>query len=892
MKSLLAILFLTLTSVCLAQTGTIKGIVLSEADKKPVEFAAVKILRAKDSTMVTGSVLPVKGNFELSVNRGKYILDISFMGYENYIADINVSKDAPVHDLGTIYLKTRSIELEETVITAQVPDIVVKGDTIEYNAGGYKVDEGSVLQDLIKKIPGLEIDSKGNLSANGKPISKILVDGKEFFSDDIRIALENLPVEMIEKLQLYKEESEMSKLTGFKDGEEEQVLNLLVKEEIKQSIFGNVEAGYGTEDRYNTSGIANYMKGENQFSILGEAANVPAESYLSMNGLETNRNVGGRLNIQKSEKFSINSSVFYRYNKNEDESFSNSQTFLTSGDRFNTQKSRSVNTQNSFNANSYVTWKPDSMTNIYFRIDYRNSLSENNNNSTSQSYVVDKDTTNGWRNNFNKTTEDNISSSLTIGRKLNKKGRSINLSLNTSFRDSNTDGTNWYKTIYGNGSPDDTRDQIQNSNSNSLIYGLSVSYVEPIGKNNFLQARYNINRNISERDRNTLREDQFGEYSEIDTAYTRYTKNEFTGQNVNLSFQSRREKYNYTIGFSVNPSYSASNIWFKDSLIEKVSQSVVNYSPNLRFSYTPTDKSSFNIDYNGYTTRPSLSQLSADTVIVNAQNKTVGNPNLKPSYNNSINVYYMKSDFEKQTYLNISANFGFMFNNIVNNSVIDSVGNTTTTYSNVNGNLSANLNVMYSTPFRNKKFNFSTSTYGNFYRNNGFTNGEETVTNNLTIGESLNLSFSSDKFNFYVTPSVSYSVATNNLTSQKNISSTGVNMNGSFSWTLPLDFKLSSDVSFSYNDGYSSDFKKTSLVWNATLSKLFLRKKKGTLKFSVYDILDDRNNVMRSVTGSGITDNRTNTINRYCMLSFIYKFNIFKGGGSNQDNDVDYMYDY
>lgn len=890
MRFFSVIIFLLLASFVSAQKGTIKGVILGEADKEPVPYASVVLLSQADSTFVQGVTSANSGSFNIIANQGKYILEISFLGYENYFKNINLTRDSLKISLDTIYLKTKSIELEGMVVTAKVPDIVVKGDTIEYNAGGYKVGEGAVLEDLIKRIPGIEIDSKGNISANGKPINKILVDGKEFFNNDIKIALENLPVEMISKLQLYKEQSDMAKLTGFKDGEEQQVLNLKVKEEIKQSIFGNLEAGYGTDEKYNAKGMVNYMRGESQVSVIGDMGNVKDDAFM-MSGVETNRNIGGRFNFQKSDKFTINGSVYYRNSENDEESFSNTQTFLETGDRFGTQNSKSRDIRNNLNADSYLTWKPDSLTNIFFRVGYQNSHSRSDRSSNSLSYVANKDTTTGWSESRNKNIDENINASLSIGRKLNKKGRSINMSLNTSFRDGDSNGSNRSRTMYSNTSLNDLIiDQVVSSKSNSHNLGFSVSYVEPIGEKNYFQVRYTLSHNRSERDRNTLKKDASGNYSVIDTAYTRFTENKYLNHNINLSFQSVREKYNYTIGFNVSPSRSESTIHFKDSLIENVSQSVVNFSPSLHFSYTPKENIMLNFDYSGSTSRPALSQLSADTVIINAQNKTVGNPDLKPSYNNNVTVYFQKSDYEKQAFLNISGNFGYTFNNVANYTTIDSVGNTVTSYRNVSGNMNTGLNMMYYAPFRNKKFNYSTSTFFYYQKSKGYTNADLTVTNNLTLGESLRLSFSAEKFNCYLSTDISHSITKNNLSSINDISSTNFGTTASFAWELPLDFKISSEATYTYNGGYSSDFKKSSLVWNASISKQFLKKKKGTLKVSVFDILDDRNTVMRTVYDGGITDNRSNTVNRYAMLSFIYKFNIFKGKKSAEPDDMDFYY--
>lgn len=874
-------------SLAFAQKGYIEGVVYGELDKDPIAYASVRLLSDADSSFVQGTSTSLKGKFKIQASLGTYIIQISYLGYEDKFINISLANDSLNRNLGDILLNTQSYELEGATVIAHVPNIVVRGDTIEYNAAGYKVDDGSVLQDLIKRVPGLEIDSKGNLSANGKTISKILVNGKEFFGNDIKIALENLPVEMIDKLQVFKEKSDMEKLTGFKDGDENHVLNLKVKEEIKRSIFGNIATGYGSDNTYKDKGMINYMQNENQFSIVGGMANIKEEMMMT-SGLETSRDIGGRYNIEKSKKLSLNGNINYNNNDSQDEDYSNTQTFLETGNRHTTQESKSNAITNGLNADSYLSWKPDTLTNLYFRISYQNTHTQNYRNSNSSSYVVTSDTvrTNNWSDNRNKTVDNTLNSSLNVGRKLGSKGRSVNLSLTTSLRNGKSNGTNQSETIYSSsGLENKNIDQLLQSTNKSNTTTMSLSYVEPLGKNNFFQIRYSLTQSHSERDRNTYKKDALDKFSVIDTAYTRFTKNNYLGQNFNLSFRSDRDKLHYTIGFNIDPSISKSKILFRDSLIEDVKQSVTNLSPVVRFYLQPKDNVSISADYSGSTSRPTLSQLSADTVNINAQSKSIGNPLLKSGYTNNFNVSFFKSNYEKQTFLNASGSFSYAMNNIADDMIIDSVGNSITRYQNVSGNMNGNFNFMYSAPFKNKKFTYAASIYSNFQRNKSYTNGYETKTNNITFGEMLSLSFVADKFNFYLTSTLSHSIARNNLTEQEDINSTSSTFNGSFSWTLPYKFKLTSDANYSYYGGYSNDFQNKSFVWNAGISKQFLRKNRGELRFDVFDILNDKNNVTRTVYSGGISDSRSKTINRYCMLTFSYRFSILKGVKKNDQEE-------
>lgn len=891
MRILCAFCLLIFSATVFAQQGSIEGTVY-DSDKEPIPAASVKLLTLPDSTFVKGIVTSDKGFFKLTAKQGQYLLQISLMGYKTFTEEVDLSPANMKWRQDSIFLSINSILLDEATITAKIPDVLVKGDTIEYNAEGYKVDEGAVLQDLIKKVPGIEIDANGNISANGKPITKILVDGKEFFKEDIKIALENLPVEMIEKMQLYKEPSEMSKLTGIKDGNEEQVINLKVKEEIKQSIFGSVEAGYGSDDKYIALGIVNYMRGDTQFTAFANSKNVPEQYYMLMGGIETNHREGARFNIGKTDKYTLNGSVSLRQDKETEESVTNSQTFLTGGDsRMNEQKGDSGSDRNSLNTSLALTWTPDTLTNIFAQADYGKNTSVATNNSQYESYNLSDslNITKGWTKTNNETDNERWNASVYAGRKLNSKGRSINLVFWGSLNNGKVKGSNKSETVYANAETENLNiDQRIKSISKSNSMTLSVAYVEPVGEKDFLQAKYTYNSSDSERDKSTLKKDALGQYSIIDTAYTRTTESNYNKQNFELSFQSVREKYNYNIGVFASSSSSDSYIWFKDSLLENVTQNTFNVSPSLRFSYKKNERTSLDFSYYGSTTRPSLSQLSADTTILSAQYKTVGNPNLRSGYDNQFTLSYMKSDTEKQTYLNASLNLKFTFNNVVGNIRIDSVGNTISTYNNVSGNMSTNFNISYSTPLRNKKFKLNSSTIAYHQRSKGYTNGEQTSTDNITASQSLNLSFSADKLDFNILANYSHTLTKNSLEGQQDINSDAIALEGSFTWSLPLNIKLNSSARYRYDSGYSGTMDPSSLVWDAKVSKQFLKKKKGMLSFVVSDILNDRTNFRRSVTERGISDYWTNSVRRYYMLTFSYRFNIFMGAQKSESESSYY----
>lgn len=900
MKHLILFIMFFISLSVVAQTGTkstdgyVQGAVYDGKTREVIPSTSIRILSV-DSVYIQGTATDEKGKFKMPISVGNYILEASFIGYKTFLQNFNISPINSSYISDTIFLQEAEYMLKAAVIEAKVPDIVVKGDTIEYTAGAYSSQESDMLQDIIQNIPGIEIDANGNITANGKPVKKILVDGKEFFGNDIPMALSNLPANMIKKLQLYKEASEESKITGFKDKDPDQVINLVVKDELKQSIFGDIKAGYGSNDKYANKATVNYMRNENQISLVGEMNNVNDNDYsVGMdNGIDKNKNIGVSAQIKSSEKLKLGGSLRYFNNENQMDTKTNTQTFITSGNRFSENNMSTISKRENLNFSLNMEWRPDSLTTIYARSYAGLNNSNSNNTSTNLSFVAEGDTTSSQSVSKSKGNGYNINSYLTIGRKLNNKGRTVSLSLNSSMRNDDSDGSNYSRTIYSDGTADKIIDQLSNTESRTNSYNLSLSYVEPMGKDRRLQFVYSINNNDSDRDRNVWKKDGNGNYAIIDTAYTRKTKNKYVNQNIGLNFQATKEKYDYTIGFNISPSYSRSKTGIGDSIIDNLKQNVVNYSPTLNFSYKPNDNTNLDFNYSGSTSQPNISQLSADTVIVSAMSKYYGNPNLKPSFSHNINVYYQKSNYETSRFLLISGGFNYTSNNVVNYSIIDEKGNSTNTYRNVNGNMGANLSLMYDTPLKNKKFSINNTSYISYYKNIGFSNGDKSITNNVVLNEGINGKFKSSKFETNLTASISYNMTRNNLAGEEDRNTTTYGLKHFVLWKLPYDFSIQSRLNYTYYSGYGDDFKKSEILWNASVDKKFLKNKKGTLRLQFFDILNDRNNIQRYVSGNYMSDSRSNTVNRYFMLSFSYQFNIIKNKGKKSeepDDDMDYYF--
>lgn len=870
---------------------SVTGIVCDSLDREAISYASVRILNIKDSTYIKGAVTSPSGKFTISQSQGDYIIDISYMTKSRYTKTIRL-REKEILDLGTIFLGEASYMLGEAVVVAPVPDIIVRGDTIEYNADAYRVGEDALLVDLVRKMPGIDISPDGKLMANGKVISRILIDGKEFFGNDIDLALKNLPASMINKLQLFKEQSEMSKVTGFRDGNAEQVLNLTVKEALKQSIFGEGRSGYGSNKRYSNKLNAHYMLDDNQYSLIANYKNITDDFEYSgassqYDGITKNAEVGFNFNALKSEKLNVGGNLHYENNNNIFEMDSNTKTFIETGNRLSTQSSSTQSIKKDLSLGLNMKWTPDSLTTIYARMNVNTGTSDDIRHSTNFSYVQGlRDTTLGWTDYKTSGDTHNLNGSIIFGRKLNKAGRTISASLNGATRGGASYGTNYSPVFYQASNKKTIIDQELSIDNTGNNWGFMVSYVEPITKHNSLKLAYTYRHDKSDRDRLTFRRDGEGEYTIVDTAFTRRTVSDYTTQRINVGFQSAMEKYEYNIGFNVDPSISSSKTTMQDSIIENQRQSVVNFSPTFKFTYTPKNNVTFDFDYYGSTEQPTLKQISSDTIVLDALNRTYGNKDLKPSFDNTFSMYFQKSNYEKGSFFMITGGGNYIFNKIVDYTTIDEFGNVESSYRNVSGNWGLNGGIMFNTPLRNKKFTVDNSSFGYFVRNIGYSNGVKSVTYNLTMSESFSMSYRSDKFDQRLQANISYNITRNNLPNQEGMNTSNYGLKSSTVWKLPYNIILQNEISFTYNKGYAENFQKSEVLWNFSIAKQFLKKKQATAKFQCYDILDDRNNLMRVVSGNYISDTKTNMIGQYFMFSFGYRFNIMNKAARNSSETM------
>ena len=913
-KCLLMLLMILFSPMAFAQQSgvNVTGSVVEQGSDTPIEQATVRLLNVKDSAMVRGVVSARNGSFTLkNVKKGSYLLHITFIGYDPLYQPLQITgKKNPVN-VGKLELSDGAIELGEAVVIGKAPDVTVRNDTVEYNADSYKVTEGSVLEDLLKKMPGVEVDSEGKITVNGKEVKKVMVDGKEFFSDDPKVASKNLPAKMIDKLQVLDKKSDMAQMTGFDDGEEETVINLTVKPGMKQGWFGNAYGGYGSKDRYEGNAMVNRFVNNDQITFMGGANNTNNMGFSDLastmfsgmgggggrrggfgagSGITSSGNAG--LNFSKEfkpDKLTLGGNTRYSHSDNDARSKSDRQNILP-GDSssYDNSEAMSRTKSDNFGVDFRLEWKPDTMTQLIFRPSFSFSHSMNDNFSHATTLDNERDTVNTNKSsNYSESNGYNLNASIDFSRKLNNKGRVFSATLSGGNSDSYSDGMNRSDIVYFNqtdalkNSIIDQRSRYDNKGFNYRAY---VSWVEPIGHNNFIQATYSISQRKQEALKNVYNQDADGIYNVLDSAYSQSYRNNFISQRASLSFKSQRAKFNYTIGLNLDPSYSSSENFVGDTTLSKITRKVVNLSPMAQFNYMFDKRTNLRIMYNGRTSQPSMTQLQPVADISDPTNITIGNPDLNPRYTNNVFIRFQQFTPEKQRAFMIMANGSYIINDIVSyTSYNQETGVKTTTYKNVNGNYSGNVRMMLNTPLKNKKFSINSMTMASFANSNGYINEEKNTNRNLILSERGGIDFRSSYLDLGVNGNIRYNATSNSLQKENNQNTFNYGAGGYTTIYLPLNFKIESDVNWSTNSGYGDGFKQNEVLWNASASKSFLKNNQGTLRFKIYDILQQRSNISRSVTASYIQDSEYNTLGSYFMVHFIYRFSIFKGGASASD---------
>ncbi len=910
MKHLLLFFSLFLTfNISFAQ-HSIQSSVFDSKNGLPIELGTVRLLRASDSTLVQGCQTDARGGFILSkIKTGDYKLIISSVGYQEYRRNISMENKDLI--LKNIQLNENIQLLKEVDVSGTAAQMVVKGDTLEYNATAFKTPENSVVEDLLKKMPGVEVGSDGKITINGEEIKKVRVDGKKFFSDDIQMATKNIPAEMIDKVQVLDQKSDMAQLTGFEDDDTERIINLTTKANRKKGIFGNVTAGGGIDlnkdFRYDANAFLNIVNGDAQTAITGGANNVnTSRSSRGRNwgggnnaGITSTQNIGVNNNTIINTKLKAGGDASFNHTANESITENNKESYLKGSVYTDSTYSIVHNENYSANMRLELEWKPDTLNTFVFQpnINYNRSFSDSNNDFL---YLTDNDST-SWGHNSSYGNGSSLDGGLNLiySHKFAKPGRTITANLNTTISQSNNESYNYSL----KNAVDSTTLVDQKTNNVSDRYNISmrVSYVEPLwNMKNMLEATVAAKTSISSSEKDQYNKDNNGVYNQFDSIYSNNFDNSFYSETLELRYRYTDTNYKIMLGLKGEPSQTHSLRIYENGVTRAYDNSVFNFAPTGRFQYNFGRKKFARIDYRGQTSQPSISQMQPVKNNSNQMNETVGNPTLNPSFTHNLRMMY--SSFNSETFSSFNTMFSANATKdaLVANSIYDATGKQYSQTVNAKAiPYSLNASVMYNTPIIQKRLHFNTRTSGSFEKHYGYSskglNSEDIDVDNLKLGdlsstrnysarEQLSLTFTNDNIEIGARGSVNYSNTLNNLNPV--LSETwDWSGQGNFMVHLPYNINIGSDINFTTRQGYSN-FDQNELLWNASIDKTIF-KNRGVLALKWNDILHQRLNIRQTIGDNYIQYSKYNTLTSYIMLSFSYKISKFNGSKNPADMRMD-----
>ena len=865
-KSILMMLLLLVSIASFAQERLVSGAIIDRDTKDPIEQVTVQLLKT-DSTYVTGAISNEKGLFHLNApENGKYLLKITSVGYKPTVKRVVIEQDKNLA-LGNVVVGADAIMLKGAVVTAMAQKVTLKEDTFVYNSAAYRTPEGSVVEELVKRLPGAEVSDDGTIKINGKEVKKILVDGKEFMTGDTKTALKNLPTSIIDKIKAYDEKSDLSKVTGIDDGEEQTVLDFNVKKGMNKGLMSNIDLGIGNKDRYSARGMGGYFNNNNRFMLFGNANNTsdrgfggggPRRGFGGGNGLNASKMLAANYNYEEKNKFKFNTSLRWNHSDGDVWSRRSSENFMGSSSSFSNSLNQNFSRSDSWNGNIRLEWMPDTMTNILFRP----SISWTTNDSRSMGlsasfnqdpyqYTEDPLSDEGIEKmdevdavinrqksvSLSYSKNNNIRGMLQLNRKLNNKGRNVTLRMDAKYTDKDSKSIslqNAHLYLVQNEAGLDSTYQTNRYNltpSKDYSYSAQATYSEPLWKATFLQFSYKFTYSYSKSDRSTYDfskysfdgispeygawgnylgrlDGELGDYR--DDKLSRYSEYRNYTHDIQVMMRFIRQKYNLNFGVMIQPQRSKFIQDYQGKYVDTV-RTVTNVSPTLDFRYRFSKMSNLRVNYRGTTSQPSISQLLDITDNRDPLNISKGNPGLKPSFTQNFRLFYnnfvQNHNKGVMTYINFSTTSNSISNKVTYD---ETTGGRITRPENINGN----WNVMGAFMFNcsidstgvwniNTDTNLGYNHYVSYLSLDKSQDSQKNTTQNTTWNERLSLSYRNDWLELSLDGTLAYNHAKNKLQPNSNLDTWQFSYGPSMTLTAPWGTSLNTSLSCSSRRGYS-----------------------------------------------------------------------------------------
>ncbi len=891
------LLFLWIQPV-VAQQYTIKGVVRNASDNATFPNVTVSLINTPDSVVVRETVTHSNGTFDLEeVYAGEYLLRIQYLGYENSDEPVEVTSHT---DVGTLYLRESARFLDEVTITMRSLVGEQRGDTTQFNAAAFQTMKDATAQNLLEKMPGMG-NEDGNLQAQGENITQILVDGKPFFGTDVKAALQNLPAEIIQSIQVFDKLSDKAELSGFDDGERLKTINIVTKPNSRKGLFGKTSAGYGDNDRYIVGASVNAFNEHQRLTITGLTNNINAINYSAdpnsqgavrpQNGIINTNRIGLNYTDSWGKKVELSASYLFNHRKNFGEASLFREYVLPDddGQRY-TESNTNTRRNMDHRFNMRFEYNIDSNNRILFRPDFSAEFDKENSffagNTLADSGPVNQTENRRIANN----SDIDFNSRLYYSRRFTKPGRSLRLGLETGNHKNDDDADRQAENIFY-----DPAERLETINQNivrtrkGFSWEASASYTEPIGKRGMVELEYEVGNRNNDSDQLTYDTDEMGDRLRIDTLLSNTFNSKYLTQEAEIGYQYALEKLRVQVEAEFQHAQLANDQEFPSPFaLRRTFRSVL---PSARIDYKFTDSKNLEFDYDARTNAPSIGDLQGAIDNSNPLHLRTGNPNLDQSYSNRFRLRYRSYNPKTERSFFAQVQSSLTSNNVVGSTTIADQpielaegiilerGAQLTRPVNLDGYWDLRSYFHYGLPVRFLPSNFNVHGGIRYSHSPGMINEEINTVNSTRYSGGFSLSSNiSDRIDFNIWTRSSFNNVQNSLRPTLNNNFFNQTTRVNYNWILWQDLVYRLDVNHQLNTGLSEGYDNSIFLVNMAVGKKLLKNERAEISVNVYDLFGQNNNIQRDITETYVQDSQSNVLQRYFMLSFTYNIRYFARG--------------
>lgn len=904
MKNTICFCMLLICSLAQAASYSIKSTIINNSNFQVIELASIRLLNGKDSTLITGMLSNAYGQFEFKkLPPSVYIVECRSLGFDPIQTKVTLLNKSIVLD--TIRMSPASHMLNEFEVTENKKSTVsFNKDTMEFDATVFRLSENATVEDLLKRLPGVSLVD-GAIKVNGETIDQILVDGKEFFKGNTNAATKNLGADMVEKVQVINKKSKQAELTGSEDEKTKKALNLVLKPNKRRGIFGNVAAAGGRDitevnplNRYSLNTHLNLMNGVSQTTIYGNSNNINSinpnlgmsNEGWSGSGYTQTQSIGIDNSSEINKSLSIGGSSNYSFSDNTTDNESRNENWILNDTIIHNSKSNGMSSNNSFNINMNVEIKKDSTLTVYIQPNF--STSNNQNNNTDEYEYFNRSVRTSWGDSENSNTSKNQSANMNVivsKRSASRKGRSLNISVNGSLNKSESLGFN--NSVKHTVDTTTVLNQKQISQSDNNQMNIRTSFVEPLEN---LKHFFETSVSFSHQ-KNHSNNEQFdfdpltNSYpeSQKDVVFSNEISDEYTSTSLQTNYRFVDKEFRVSGGFSLEPNERKNLVIYGNGVRFDTIQHLLNFSPTASINYNLSEKHQYlRLYYRGNISHPSIQQKQPVKNNSNQMYESIGNANLTPAFNHSVNLSFSAQNQEHFSSWNVYMYGNITRNAMVNNTLYDVTGksysqtvNTKEMPFNINGN------IMYNISLFEQKMNVYITSNINYSQQVGYSGkttepitdfqmklGEKSLTKSRSMNNQLQMSYANDRFDCSIRGNFQISKSSNTLTNKTDITNTSWGSNGSFNYQILDNVRLNTEVRYSDRKGYST-LDQTEWIVDAGVEAFLF--KRITLTLCATDLLRKRLNFSHYINESSISYSKFNTLPSFLMLTVSCKINKF-----------------